>query len=315
MSESSPSIICLMGPTAVGKTELALELARRFGAEIVSVDSAQVYRGMDIGTAKPAESVRRQIPHHLIDIRDPAEPYSAADFAADAAAVIRDIKARGRLPLLAGGTMLYFRALLEGLSPLPSADPSLRESLDAEERRSGLETLYERLKRLDPATAARLEPGDSQRIKRALEVHELAGAPMSVLIGRQQEQPSAYECLKLVLVPEDRGSLHERIERRFYAMLENGLVEEVRALHERGDLNEEMPAIRSVGYRQVWRYLDGQLDYESMVAKGIAATRQLAKRQLTWLRREKRAVRLKQNGDSVLAHAVVEVSRFLPVRP
>lgn len=303
-----------MGPTAAGKTELALELARRFDAEIVSVDSAQVYRGMDIGTAKPAASLRAEVQHHLIDIRDPAQAYSAAEFRADALAAVSDIAARGRVPLLAGGTMLYFRALTEGLSALPSSDPALRAELDALERVRGTAHLHRRLAGVDPASARRIHPNDPQRLKRALEVHELAGRPMSELLERGRERLLPPDCLKLALVPDERAMLHRRIESRFRSMLERGLVDEVRALHRRSDLHEDLPAIRSVGYRQVWQYLDARLDYQAMSDRAVAATRQLAKRQLTWLRGEAELVRLKENGDFVFGEASRHMARFLAAK-
>jgi len=286
-----------MGPTCSGKTGVAVELAQRFPVEIVSVDSAQVYRGLDIGTAKPDTATRARAPHWLLDIRDPAEPYSAAEFCADARAAMDDIRSRGRVPLLTGGTMLYFRALLWGLTPLPAADPQVRARLDAHAREQGWPALHRQLERVDPHTARRLDPEDGQRLQRALEVYELTGMPLSehhrrhrdaVELSNTQEPGSAafpFTVLNMAVAPPARVRLHERIERRFHAMLEHGLVDEVRALRARGDVHPELPARKSVGYRQVWQYLDGHLDHARMVERGIVATRQLAKRQLTWLRR------------------------------
>lgn len=278
-------VIFLMGPTAAGKSEAALALARERPVEIVSVDSAQIYRGMDIGTAKPGPWARALCPHHLIDIRDPAAPYSAAQFAADAAEAIAAIRARGRIPVLVGGTGLYFQALEHGLSPMPAADPAVRAELEAEAAAHGLGALYERLQRLDPETAARLHPNDAQRIERALEVQRLTGRPLSALQRERAVPALAERPLKIALEPPSRAWLHERIEQRFRAMLAAGLVGEVVALHRRGDLSLELPAIRAVGYRQIWQYLEGQCDYPTMQRRALKATRQYAKRQLTWLRR------------------------------
>lgn len=283
MDGSVLPVVLLMGPTASGKSALALTLAQRFGGEIVTVDSAQVYRGMDIGTAKPSPAERAQVPHHLLDIRDPTEAYSAAQFAADAQRTIADIRARGRLPIAAGGTMLYFKALTEGLSALPRADPALRAQIDAEAAREGWPALHAQLARVDPATAARLPPTDAQRIQRALEVHRLAGQPLSVLQG-QRVTATLGPVLRLALVPGDRARLHDAIARRFDAMLAGGLVEELRDLRARFALTPDLPAMRCVGYRQAWDFLDGRVDAPRLREAGIAATRQLAKRQLTWLR-------------------------------
>ncbi len=276
-------VVLLMGPTASGKSALALALAQRFDGEIVTVDSAQVYRGMDIGTAKPSPAERVQVPHHLIDIRDPTESYSAAQFAGDAQAAITDIRARGRVPIVAGGTMLYFKALTEGLSSLPRADPAVRAEIDAQAAREGWPALHAALARVDPATAARLAPTDAQRIQRALEVHRLAGQPLSVLQG-QRTASSLGPVVRLALIPGDRTRLHAAIARRFDAMLGEGLVAELRGLRERYVLAPELPAMRCVGYRQAWDFLDGRIDAAQLREAGIAATRQLAKRQLTWLR-------------------------------
>ena len=284
-----PRAILLMGPTASGKSAAAMALAERFPAEIISVDSAQVYRGMDLGTAKPSAAERARVPHHLIDVVDPIESYSAARFARDAGRLIGEISGRGRLPLLVGGTMLYLRALTEGLHRLPAADPALRARLEAEARTLGWPALHARLAGVDPATAARLEPADAQRIQRALEVFELTGQPLSALLaGAPGEMPPRVRFLRVALEPSRRAELHERIAKRFAEMLAAGLVEEVRALRARGDLHAELPAMRCVGYRQIWEWLDAGAQpgaaRDEMIARAIAATRQLAKRQLTWLR-------------------------------
>jgi tRNA dimethylallyltransferase len=281
-----PPAIYIMGPTASGKTDLALELARRVQAEIVSVDSAQVFRGMDIGTAKPTPEQRAQVPHHLIDILDPAEAYSAARFRADAQGVIGAVRERGRLPILVGGTMLYFRALRYGLAPLPEADRAVRERIEAEAATTGWPALHERLATIDPATADRLHPNDQQRIERALEVHELTGRTLTELTAVPEGAAPEGPELRIALAPNRRDVLHERIEQRFRAMLAAGFIDEVRGLKARGDLDLDCPSMRAVGYRQVWHYLDGELDTDGLLERGVIATRQFAKRQLTWLRRE-----------------------------
>ena len=282
MSRIMTDAMLLLGPTGSGKSALALELGRHHRLEIISVDSAQVYRGLDIGSAKPTLDERAAVPHHLIDIRDPTQRYSAADFVRDAQAAIADVRARGRLPLLVGGTMLYAKALRDGLSNLPSADPSIRAALDADARRLGWPALHARLELLDPDTARRLAPNDAQRIQRALEVIEIAGMPMSALLSKPvRDQPR----LDLVaLMPTDRAQLHRRLEQRFDEMLNRGFVDEVRSLWQRGDLDPDLPSMRSVGYRQAWGYLEGLATHAEFRAAAIAATRQLAKRQLTWLR-------------------------------
>jgi tRNA dimethylallyltransferase len=285
VSQSAP-VIMVMGPTASGKTELAVELAQRLPCDIVSVDSALVYRYMDIGTAKPAPEVLKTAPHRLIDILDPTESYSAARFAEDALREIEQIVAAGRIPLLVGGTMLYFRALQKGLSWLPAADSEIRRRLSAEAGERGWESLHERLTEVDPESAARIHPNDPQRIQRALEVFELTGRTMTELHAEGVANKFPYRAVKLALAPKDRGLLHERIKLRFERMLELGFVDEVRGLRARGDLNPDLPSMRAVGYRQVWDYLAGNQAYAEMVQMGIVATRQLAKRQLTWLRAE-----------------------------
>lgn len=279
-----PPALLLLGPTASGKTASALALARALPVEIVSVDSALVYREMDIGTAKPTPEERSVCPHHLIDVVSPEESYSAARFRTDALRLIAEIGARGRLPLLAGGTMLYFKALRDGLSELPQADAALRAEIDAAAARSGWPALHAELARLDPAAAARLEPTDAQRIQRALEIVRLTGRPLADSYARRDAEPLPFRLLPIALVPSERAVLHARIERRFAQMLADGLIDEVRGLRGRYRLDPTMPSMRCVGYRQVWDYLDGLDDYDAMRFKGIAATRQLAKRQLTWQR-------------------------------
>jgi tRNA dimethylallyltransferase len=272
-----------MGPTASGKSRLALGLAARLPIEIVSVDSAQVYRGMDVGTAKPDAGERRAVPHHLIDIIDPTEAYSAARFRADAIRLVGAIAARGRLPLLVGGTMLYFKALREGLSELPAADAGVRAAIDVEARARGWPALHAELARVDPASAARLEPNDSQRIQRALEVFRLTGAPLSRHLGARDSVPP-FRLLPIALVPSDRSELHRRIAVRFEAMLAGGLVEELEDLRRRYALHAGLPSMRCVGYRQAWSYMEGAYGRDELRDRGVYATRQLAKRQLTWLR-------------------------------
>ena len=284
MSASGRNVVCLMGPTAAGKSAIALGLAQRFDLELVSVDSGQIYRGMDIGTAKPTADERARVPHHLIDLIDPTQAWSAAQFRARALALIDEITARGRHPLLVGGTMLYFKALREGLDELPAADPGVRDQLEQDARRIGWPAMHARLREFDPETAARLDPSDSQRIQRALEIHLLTGSPMSSLLARAARNDVAHRFVNIALEPSDRARLHARIQDRFDAMLSAGLVDEVRALRGRGDLHAELPAMRCVGYRQAWAHLDGRIDAAQLREQGIAATRQLAKRQLTWLR-------------------------------
>ncbi len=290
-ADQRPLAIALMGPTASGKTAAAIELAKRHDGEIVSVDSALVYRGLEIGAAKPDDAERAGIAHHLLDLRDPWQSYSAAEFAVDAAAAVRDIVARGKLPILAGGTGLYFRALLQGLSPMPEADPAIRAQISAEADASGWPSLHAQLAQIDPVAARRIRATDSQRIQRALEVYRLTGKPIS----HWQAQPGLARLparvLKLVLAPADRAVLHQRIEKRFDLMLEHGFLDEVRRLRALPQMAQvenplDLPAIRAVGYRQAWQFLDGQGNAGEFRDKGIFATRQLAKRQLTWLRGE-----------------------------
>ena len=279
-----PAAILLMGPTASGKTGVALELARRLSVEIVSVDSALVYRDMNIGTAKPDRDTRLQVRHHLIDIIDPTQNYSAAQFRDDALETMHGIVERGCVPLLTGGTMLYFKALRDGLADLPPADDDTRIVIDAMAADVGWPAIHRELERIDPATAQRLDPNDSQRIQRAMEVFYLTGKPMSELIATGKRADPPYRLIALALVPGDRGMLHERIAKRFELMLELGLINEVRELRENYDLNPGLPSMRCVGYRQAWQYLDGAYGLAKLREKAVAATRQLAKRQLTWLR-------------------------------
>jgi len=276
--------VLLMGPTAAGKSAVALALARHFGGEIVSADSAQVYRGMDIGTAKPDAATRASIPHHVIDIIDPSEAYSAARFRRDALDAIAAIRARGRVPIVAGGTMLYFKALREGLSELPAANPQVRRAIDARAAAAGWPALHAELARVDAITAARLAPSDAQRIQRALEVHELTGRPLSSLQGARNAANDVGPVIAVAIAPADRAALHAGIAKRFDAMLAAGLVDETRQLRDEYRLTHDMPSMRCVGYRQALAHVDGMIDAATLREQGIAATRQLAKRQLTWLR-------------------------------
>lgn len=278
----APALL-IFGPTAIGKSDLALEVASRVGGEIISVDSAQVYRDMDIGTAKPPPEVRTEIPHHLIDLLDPRESFSAGAFQERAIELAEQIYKRGRLPIFVGGTMLYFHALLYGLSPLPKGDPVLRKRIDLEAERLGWPELHKRLAEIDPKVASRIHPQDRQRIQRALEIYCLTSKPPS-LFHHQKSKPPPFKTVQIALVPEDREKLYQRIARRFRKMIALGFVEEVVRLFRRDDLHADLPSTRSVGYRQVWGYLEGQCSFAEMVEGGIRATRQLAKRQLTWLR-------------------------------
>ena len=280
---STKPVAVLTGPTGTGKTDIALALAREFPIEIISVDSAQVYRGLDIGSAKPSPEIRARVPHHLVDLVDASESYSAGQFVRDATRVIDDIESRGRVPLLVGGTMLYLRALTAGIATLPEGSAGVRASLDAEATREGWPALHARLAGIDPAAAARIHPNDAQRIQRALEVHAVGGRPISELQAVTRP-PLAREFLVCALFPTDRARLHADLERRFAQMMADGLLDEVRALHARGDLTEAHPAIRAVGYRQLWAHLDGSYSLDVAVQRAVAATRQLAKRQMTWLR-------------------------------
>ncbi|MET3432048.1 tRNA dimethylallyltransferase [Herbaspirillum seropedicae] len=306
--QTLPLAISIMGPTASGKTAAALEIARHLPCEIISVDSALVYREMDIGTAKPTPAELAQVPHHLIDIIDPTEAYSAMQFRQDALRLTQEIIARGKLPLLVGGTMLYFKVLRDGLDELPQADPALRAQLDEEAARVGMPAMHARLAELDPVTAARLKPNDSQRIQRALEISLLTGQPMSALLSQKPAEPLPMRLLPLALEPSERAVLHDRIALRFDLMLrDGGLEREVRALRARGDLHLGLPSMRCVGYRQMWEYLDGSIDAATMREKGIAATRQLAKRQLTWLRSMPERIGIDCNRPQATAEVLARV--------
>lgn len=286
-----------MGPTAAGKTDAVMDLYRQFAGHIISVDSALVYRGMDIGTAKPDAATLTAAPHALVDIRDPWHSYSAAAFRRDALEEIEQATRQSRIPLLAGGTMLYYRALQYGLSPLPDADEETRRRLENQARDIGWAAMHRQLQIVDPDSARRIHPNDPQRIQRALEVWHVTGKPLSHWFEHHQDSP-AIDTLKIILAPPERADLHRRIERRFDHMLASGFIDEVQRLKEHPKIHAELPAMRAVGYRQVWQYLDGQLDYETMRYRGIVATRQLAKRQWTWLRKEKDAVWLDPSDKS-----------------
>ncbi len=305
-----PPSIFLMGPTASGKTALAVRLAERYPVELVSVDSALVYRGMDVGTAKPDAATLARAPHHLLDIRDPGESYSAAAFRDDALRLMAGIVARGRVPLLVGGTMLYFRVLLQGLDDLPRADARVRSEIEAAAVVQGWPAMHAELARVDATTAARLAPNDAQRIGRALEIFRLRGEPMSLLLARSQTR-LPYRVLQLALIPSDRAVLHRRIAVRFDAMLAAGLLDELRTLRARHGLTPNLPAMRAVGYRQAWRHLEGEIDAAALREQGIAATRQLAKRQLTWLRSWPDAVFLDCLAADWQAQAEARVRDFL----
>ncbi len=281
--QNKPKILTLMGPTASGKTALAIDLVQKHNCEIISVDSALIYRSMDIGTAKPSADELAVAPHRLIDIKDPAESYSAADFRVDALREIELILKAGKTPLLVGGTMMYFKALVEGLSPLPGADDAVRAQIVTEAEQRGWQDMHDELKMIDPVSSERIHPNDPQRLIRALEVYRISGQSLTEL-SQIKSEPLPYDVVQFAIAPTDRKVLHLSIEERFKLMLNQGFVDEVRALKERGDLNLALPSMKCVGYRQCWQYLDGEYDYDTMVEKAIVATRQLAKRQLTWLR-------------------------------
>jgi len=295
-----------MGPTASGKTALSVQLAHALGGEIISVDSALVFKGMDIGTAKPTLEERGGIPHHLIDILDPSESFSTGQFRTRALALMDEISRRGKIPILVGGTMLYFNALLNGLAVLPEANSAIRAKLDQDLKQLGKDVLHQRLAQIDPLAAARIHPNDPQRIQRALEVYEISGKPLSSFFNTDQGEDLPYQKIKLIIAPPDRKILHDIIAQRFRNMLEQGFINEVKTLYLRGDLTEKMPSIRAVGYRQVWTYLQGEDDLETMTEKAIIATRQLAKRQFTWLRRETDAISF-QTGQADLLQKVLTV--------
>jgi tRNA dimethylallyltransferase len=305
----SPAIF-LMGPTASGKTALSIQLAQTLGGEVISVDSALVFKGMDIGTAKPTLEERYGIPHHLIDILDPSESFSTGQFRTQALALMDAITRRGKIPILVGGTMLYFNTFFNGLAVLPEANPAIRAKLDQDLECLGKEALHQRLAGIDPLAAARIHPNDPQRIQRALEVYEISGKPLSSFFNTTQGEDLPYQKIKLIIAPPDRKILHDIIAQRFRNMLEQGFINEVETLYQRGDLTEKMPSIRAVGYRQVWDYLHGKDDLETMTEKAIIATRQLAKRQFTWLRRETDAINF-QTGQADLLQKVLKVVRSL----
>jgi len=294
------AVIFLMGPTATGKTDIAAELFKRLPIELISVDSALVYRGMDIGTAKPSREFLNNVPHRLIDICEPDETYSAARFRDDALLAIDEIHSKNKVPLLVGGTGLYFRALESGISDLPDADAEVRQQLEEEARDIGWQAMHDRLAEIDPVSADRIHSNDPQRIQRALEVYEISGRSMTDHYADADASSFPFELIKIILNPGDRAKLHERIEHRFMNMLDEGLVDEVRAFHANDRFSGSLPAMRMVGYRQVWNYLDGETGYEEMVEKGIVATRQLAKRQMTWLRKEENGIWLDSDESGLV---------------
>ncbi|MEO8599145.1 MAG: tRNA (adenosine(37)-N6)-dimethylallyltransferase MiaA [bacterium] len=317
VKQTKPLAVAIMGPTASGKTAMALDIARRIPSEIISVDSALVYRGMDIGTAKPSAAELAAASHHLIDIIDPLDAYSAAQFCKDALRLCAEIRARGKLPLLVGGTMMYFKALIDGLDDLPAADPALRVQLEREAAETGTPAMHARLAQLDPVTAERLKPNDAQRIQRALEIIALTGQPMSQLLALRPKTELPFTLLPLALEPSDRSVLHQRIASRFAAMLQGGpghnLIDEVTTLRARGDLHLGLPSMRCVGYRQAWEYMDGQYDLPTLREKGIIATRQLAKRQLTWLRAMPQRIALDCLNPDAINQALLHINQYQPI--
>lgn len=304
--DSPPPVIFLMGPTAAGKTDLAMALTQVLPLEIISVDSAMIYRGMDIGTAKPTPELLQQFPHHLVDTLDPAERYSVGRFCDDVSELIDRISAAGKIPLLVGGTMMYFRALQYGLADLPDADPAIRCRLDSDAERHGLSSLHERLQGIDPVAAERIHATDSQRLQRALEVYEITGQSLTELTCNTGSRLN-HRVIKLMLSPDSRPLLHSRIERRFHQMLAEGFVDEAWALYQRGDLNTSMPSVRAVGYRQAWSYFNGEYDKATFIDRAVIATRQMAKRQITWLRSQRDGIWF----DSAKALPVESVTRLL----
>jgi len=306
-----PPVIFLMGPTATGKTSLAADLSKQLPVEIVSVDSAMVFKGMDIGTAKPGRELLAIAPHRLIDICEPTEAYSAGQFRQDAYTAISEIQANHKIPLLVGGTGLYFRSLEQGFSALPSTDPQIRNRLSVLFKKYGSQYMHQRLKNLDPESAKRIHPNDPQRIQRALEVYEITETPLSSLFAEGRHGPFPCKIVKIILMPSDRKALHEKVKKRFLAMLDNGFVDEVARMYQRDDMHAGMASMRMVGYRQIWRYLAGEMDYPNMREHAIVATRQLAKRQMTWLRGEKNAVTF----DSLDAENSQKILNFLGKDP
>ncbi len=311
MVKQLPPALLLMGPTASGKSALAVQLAQKLDTEIISVDSALVFKGMNIGTAKPTLEEQGEVKHHLIDIIDPSESFSTGQFRKQALELMAEITARGKMPILVGGTMLYFKALTQGMAELPPANPEIRKQLDHDLDTLGKQVLHQRLKGIDPESAARIHPNDPQRVQRALEVYEISGKPLSLFFKESQHNALPYRTLKIIIAPEDRKQLHDIIAQRFKQMLEQGLIAEVDKLYQRPDLNERLPAIRAVGYRQVWSYLKGDDDLSSMTGKAIIATRQLAKRQFTWLRKETDAKLFLSNDALLFDKVLKEINAFI----
>ena len=309
-----PPAIFLMGPTASGKTALSVQLAQALGGEIISVDSALVFKGMDIGTAKPTFEERADIPHHLIDILEPWQSYSTGQFRNQALALMADITQRGKIPILVGGTQLYFNALLNGLAVLPVANLDIRMKLENDLIQLGKEVLHQRLAEVDPLAAARIHPNDPQRVQRALEVYEISGKPLSSFFKDETDNKLPYQAIKIIIAPSDRKILHDIIAQRFRTMLTQGFIEEVQGLYQRGDLTEQMSSMRAVGYRQAWAYLQGLDDFEAMTEKAIIATRQLAKRQFTWLRRVTDASSFQTEQENLLTHVMGVVNAQLGIR-
>lgn len=308
-NQNNPPAIFLMGPTASGKTALSVQLAQALNGEIISVDSVQVFKGMDIGTAKPSLIERGGIPHYLLDILDPSEVFSTGQFRDQALLLMKDIADRGKIPILVGGTMLYFNALNNGLATLPEANPAIRAQLDHDLALLGKEILHQRLAKIDPESAARIHPNDPQRIQRALEVYEITGRSLTSFFKESQSTDIPFQKIKLIIAPQDRKLLHDRIAIRFRQMLEQGAVDEVKTLYSREDLSEKMPSIRAVGYRQIWSYLQGEYDYQTMIEKGIIATRQLAKRQFTWLRKETDGAIFQTGQPDLLVRVIESINR------
>ena len=311
MVKQLPPALLLMGPTASGKSALAVQLAQKLDTEIISVDSALVFKEMNIGTAKPTLKEQGGIKHHLIDIIDPSESFSTGQFRKQALELMADITARGKIPILVGGTMLYFKALTQGMAELPQANSEIRKQLDHELETLGKQVLHQRLMDIDPESAARIHPNDPQRVQRALEVYEISGKPLSLFFKESQHNALPYHTLKIIIAPEERKQLHEIIAQRFRQMLEQGLIAEVEKLYQRPDLDESLPAIRAVGYRQVWSYLKGEDDLPSMTEKAIIATRQLAKRQFTWLRKETEAKLFLSNDALLFDKVLKEIVPFI----
>ncbi len=308
-NQNNPPAVFLMGPTASGKTALSVQLAQALNGEIISVDSAQVFKGMDIGTAKPSLEERGGIAHYLLDILDPSEAFSTGQFRDQALRLMKDIADRGKIPILVGGTMLYFNALNNGLATLPAANQAIRAKLDQDLELLGKEILHQRLAKIDPESAARIHPNDPQRTQRALEVFEITGRPLTSFFKDAQSSDIPFQKIKLIIAPHDRAILHDRIAVRFRQMLEQGFVDEVKALYSRGDLSDKMPSIRAVGYRQIWSYLQSEYDYQTMIEKGIIATRQLAKRQFTWLRKETDSAIFQTGQPDLLARVIESINR------